>query len=76
MALDAATLERLRVKFRELAGRPAYHPAVGDKVRTKYIYFGRHRHGKIVSIDGYYISVKLNYKDIMIEVYPGEIEKL
>ena len=47
-----------------------------DKVRTKYKFYGRCRNGEIVSIDGAYIGVRLNYKGILIEAYPNELEKI
>lgn len=53
-----------------------YHPALGDKVRTRYKFYGRNRHGKIIGIDGSYIRVRLKYKNILIEAYPNELDKI
>lgn len=45
----------------------------GDRVRTGYKYFEKHQDGTIQSISGWYIYVKLDYEDVVIEVYPNEI---
>jgi hypothetical protein len=49
---------------------------VGSTVRTQYKFYGRRRIGTIESIDGWYIYVRLNYKNILIEAYPVELTEV
>lgn len=50
-------------------------PKVGDFVQiNKAMALGRYRIGEVVRVDGHYIYVRMNYKGIVIERYPCEME--
>ena len=53
---------------------PYYRPKVDDVVRLRAPALGRYKIGTVVRINGAYILVKMNYKGILMEMYPNELQ--
>lgn len=49
---------------------------IGTRVRTKATFMGAQREGVVISTQGAYIYVRLDYHDVVIEAYDIELEVL